>query len=221
MGLQYKKFRGEAFSSAGELLGTFGIKDPRVEYGKEKIYNYNINFSIIFPFYNNIKTFEISNVTTNDTIVSVNLTETLQYYCNGIRYNNSECHSLDLDDDGIEDYRELYGGQIQGIKWEDTDGNGEKDIGEQTLSGWQIELNGKEDIGIDVYMTTVTGEDGRYIFTDIEPGAYFITEYLKDGWYQTAPAYNNGRYYLNIVNGSFIKDQNFGNRRISNFSNID
>jgi hypothetical protein len=101
VGLQYESFRAEIFSSSGEMLDHFGIWDPRIKLGPsiEKIEN--VNFSIIFPFYENPKTFKIMNATTEETLASVDLGETLTYYCSKNGYIDPECQGLDLDNDGV------------------------------------------------------------------------------------------------------------------------
>jgi len=110
VGLQYGHFRAEAFSSTGELLGTFGIWDPRIELGAQggpgTVYHDNVDFPVIFPFYDNLKTFEVQDVTTGETLVSVDLTETLADYCASNNYEDPECQASDLDDDGLKDHED-------------------------------------------------------------------------------------------------------------------
>ena len=79
-------------------------------------------------------------------------------------------------------------GIIEGIKWEDANGNGEFDRDESTLAGWTIYLdvnqNGTLDEG---ELSAVTGEDGTYRIEEVPPGSYFIREVLQEGWQQTFP----------------------------------
>jgi len=62
-----------------------------------------VNFTVIFPFYDNIKKFEIKDVETGDTLVAVDLSETLRNHCQDNNYSGAECQSLDLDNDGPKD----------------------------------------------------------------------------------------------------------------------
>ena len=107
IGLQAARFSAEAYSSTGELLKRFGVWDPRIRLGDEAVYMDNVDFVIIFPFYDNLKTFQIRNVTTGETVVSVDLTATLQGYCVRNNYEDAECRTLDLDNNGVPDYEEV------------------------------------------------------------------------------------------------------------------
>lgn len=77
---------------------------------------------------------------------------------------------------------------INGMKYEDANGNGQFDAGEQGISGWRIFL---DDNGNDALDTgerfTYTDADGRYSFTQLAPGSYRVVEEVRAGWIQTAP----------------------------------
>jgi hypothetical protein len=101
-------------------------------------------------------------------------------------------------------------GEIHGMKWEDLNVNGKKDLSEKGLAGWKISIKGTDTItGKDVYITTTTDSNGNYHFTGLTAGTYTISEELKSGWIQTAPA--KGNYIVNIISGSNIAGQDFGN----------
>jgi len=94
IGLQAESFSAEAYSSTGELLDHFEVWDPRIRLGDfpgEAVYTDNVNFTIIFPWYDNLKTFQIRNVTTGAALVSVDLTRTLQDYCARSGYEDPDC----------------------------------------------------------------------------------------------------------------------------------
>lgn len=108
IGLQVEDFRAEAISSAGELLNEWGIWDPRIEIGAQGdgpglVYRDNVDFTLIFPFYDNLKTFVIKDVATGETLIEVDLTKTLHDYCDSVNYEDPDCQALDLDNDGIKD----------------------------------------------------------------------------------------------------------------------
>jgi len=83
----------------------------------------------------------------------------------------------------------------RGVKFEDLDGDGERDDGEPGLPGWTIHAyrdenhnhlldqaefdKGPADSG-------QTDEDGAYRF-DLDPGNYIIVEVLQAGWRQSSP----------------------------------
>jgi Thrombospondin type 3 repeat. len=121
LGLQGGAFTGTAYSSRDEVLGSFGVWDSREGFGDRLIldaeggtsrlegypvYRDDFDFPVIFPFYDNLKTFRLENSTSHELMVEVSLTSTLRDYCDSVRYNASECRSLDLDNDGIRDFED-------------------------------------------------------------------------------------------------------------------
>lgn len=90
---------------------------------------------------------------------------------------------------------------ISGYKYNDTNGNGVADEGENTLSNWTINLSGE------VSDSTVTDLDGYYEFTNLGPGEYSVEEVLLDGWKQTLAPTNP----MSAVGGQDIEDANFAN----------
>jgi len=98
-------------------------------------------------------------------------------------------------------------GSIGGIKFEDLDGNGFKDAGEEGLDGWTIELI-DADTGL-VVRSQVTEGGGSYVFGDILDGDYDIREVPQHGWVRTLPgglvhsitlAYNEDRGGIDFGN---------------------
>ncbi|RJR24374.1 DUF4215 domain-containing protein [Candidatus Microgenomates bacterium] len=72
-------------------------------------------------------------------------------------------------------------GSILGVKWEDVNGDGDRDEGEDGLSGWTIQLKQGENT-----IETTTGEGGVYSFENVISGEYEVCEVMKDGWENTA-----------------------------------
>ncbi len=62
---------------------------------------------------------------------------------------------------------------IFGLVWEDANENGVPDEGERPLPGATITLHDARGRELAV---VVTGEDGRYLFADLEPGLYIVVE---------------------------------------------
>lgn len=88
---------------------------------------------------------------------------------------------------------------IQGRKYHDENGNGQRDPGETGLDGWTIELlepstgeliatatTFSEDVNGDGSIDPET-EQGLYEFPGIVPGDYRIRDVLQPGWRRTAP----------------------------------
>ena len=84
---------------------------------------------------------------------------------------------------------ELDPGAIQGIKWNDIDGNGIQDADELGLEGWTIFLDDNENGELDTgEQFTVTDVNGEYSFANLTPGTYTVAEVQQDGWQQTYPS---------------------------------
>lgn len=99
-------------------------------------------------------------------------------------------------------------GSISGMKFNDLDGNGIKDMGEIGLAKWTITLTNQTGGTI----TTMTDASGNYSFTNLSDGNYTVGEVLKLGWMQTAPP--TGTYSVTITSGTVIADLDFGNKRL-------
>ncbi len=76
-------------------------------------------------------------------------------------------------------------GSIHGFKFEDLNGNGVYDPNtEPPLAGVQFALTGT---GFTGSLTTTTGTDGRFWFTNLLPGTYTVTETVPTGFFPTTP----------------------------------
>lgn len=100
---------------------------------------------------------------------------------------------------------------INGINFEDSDANGFRSDGEQSLSSGTVRLmqNGTE------LMSATTDEQGTYSFSDLPPGKYEVAEDPALGWNQTAP--KGGSYLVTLTDKSAYR-LDFGNFRANNFS---
>ncbi len=85
-------------------------------------------------------------------------------------------------------------GEIQGTLWNDVDANGVQDPGETGLSGWTVYLdldqNGQQDGGDP---TQTTDAAGNYIFSGLDPGAYYVGVTPPAGWNQTYPTASDAK----------------------------
>ncbi len=72
---------------------------------------------------------------------------------------------------------------VHGVVYEDANGNGERDPGEQALAGAQLHLTGP---GVDQSLTTVG--DGLYAFTNLGSGQYTLAETPPPGFGPSTPA---------------------------------
>ena len=96
-------------------------------------------------------------------------------------------------------------GTISGMKFEDKNGNGRKNDGENGLVGWTIQLKQ----GNSVVAQVTTGNDGKYSFANLGPGSYTVREVQQTGWRQTT---SNPATVI-ITSGTNDTDNNFGNQK--------
>jgi hypothetical protein len=77
-------------------------------------------------------------------------------------------------------------GSISGVKFNDLNGNGVRDVGEPGIENWLIyldqNLNGIKDPG---EATATTSSNGTFQFNSLSAGTYRVREVLQTGWQQT------------------------------------
>lgn len=95
-------------------------------------------------------------------------------------------------------------GEINGIKFENSDMDGTKDGNETLLANWTIKLSGP------ITALTITDSSGMYSFVDLTHGIYNISEVQQAGWNKTMP---NGTYTVKITSGLVASGKDFGNFR--------
>lgn len=83
--------------------------------------------------------------------------------------------------------------KIQGKKFNDKNGNGVYNGGENYLNNWTINLyqwnnDGETWVSKESFVTGNTGTQGQYKFENLELGDYKVCEVLKTNWKQTFPA---------------------------------
>jgi hypothetical protein len=73
---------------------------------------------------------------------------------------------------------------LSGTVFADFNDDGQVDFGEKGISGVQISLTGKDDLGNAVNLSQTTDSDGSYGFLNLRPGNYYLTETQPAGWLQ-------------------------------------
>ena len=105
-----------------------------------------------------------------------------------------------------------------------------KDTEETKLSGWEIQLWDEKlplveekdmgeallvgEPGNKIGTPIKTDTNGNFIFKDLEPGVYYVSEVLQSGWIQKHPV--SPAYYRVVIDesGQVVKDIAFGNQAI-------
>jgi uncharacterized surface anchored protein len=99
-------------------------------------------------------------------------------------------------------------GCLKVYKYEDKNGNGQKDYGESYLSGWDFTVSDSKGNS----QSVTTGTDGYVTICNLVPGQYTITETPKDGWTNTDPA-NGSRTKTVTVTCGNTETVKFGNQQ--------
>jgi uncharacterized surface anchored protein len=89
-------------------------------------------------------------------------------------------------------------GTINVTKYNDLNGNGQRDAGEQGVKNWLINLsysgNGT------LYQSSQTDTSGNLTFIDVPWGTYNLTEEVRNGWTRTEPVANHYIVEVNCTN---------------------
>jgi hypothetical protein len=93
---------------------------------------------------------------------------------------------------------------ISGTVFLDDDGDGTKDVGETTLSGWKIRITGAKTDSV------LSDENGNFIFSNLLGGNYTVSEDVQNGWYQTTPV-SPSTYSVTLTSGNSVSGKDFGN----------
>ena len=103
-------------------------------------------------------------------------------------------------------------GSIRGSKYNDLNGNGQRDPGEPGLADWQITL--QDDDGT-VIAIAITGANGNYEFGNVEPGTYNIDEIQRSGWRKTDPEVDGqpALWSIGLEPDGIVDGVDFGNIR--------
>ena len=67
-------------------------------------------------------------------------------------------------------------GEVSGIVFIDLDEDGDQDADEVGVPGAQLTLAGPADDGTTIELTEITANDGSYLFADVPPGTYTLTQ---------------------------------------------
>jgi hypothetical protein len=79
---------------------------------------------------------------------------------------------------GLANFDNALFGIIEGYKFYDKDMDGVRDDGEPGLGGWVIHLDGETDQGVVVDRTATTDSNGHFLFGEVQPGTYEVSEEL-------------------------------------------
>jgi parallel beta-helix repeat protein len=101
------------------------------------------------------------------------------------------------------DFAEIAPGGLQGFVWADTNNDGNVDFNEAGIVNVTVQLNGVTYTGAKVSQTTVTDNSGEYLFTNLQPGSYTLTEVTPNG-------FTDGKDSVGSLGGSETYSSNCG-----------
>ncbi len=143
-----------------------------------------------------------------------------------LTYSLAITRSGTIVDEGL-DFGNFKLGAVHGQKFEDLNGNGQRDPGEPGMNGWVIRLVNEsgvitETITMDMDMNDdgvidPETEKGWYWFEGLYLGQYFVYELEKQGWMQTypvTPSINSTAGHVLVIDHSgqvIVEGTDFGN----------
>jgi hypothetical protein len=100
---------------------------------------------------------------------------------------------------------------LSGLKYDDVNGDGDRDSGEFGLSDVSIYLDLNDNNVLDFNEPTqLTNASGFYSFVNLAPGSYVVREFVEPGFVQTQPG-GDGAYRVTLAPGQSLTNLNFGN----------
>ncbi|MCA9386113.1 hypothetical protein KC717_05690, partial [Candidatus Dojkabacteria bacterium] len=191
-GIKYYDENGDGEKDSGE---------PNLPNWRIQLYDSSFNIAISEVITNGVGEFTFSSINPG-----------LYYVCEVLQNNwsqtepstsnytspvdGSNCFAVNLGSGGYVDYLEFgnefelgiaANTEISGTKYEDEDRDGNRDSGEQRLSGWYIIVL-EQGTG-DFVSSTWTDGNGNYSIEGLPVGNYYVCEENRSGWSQTEPNY--------------------------------
>jgi len=124
---------------------------------------------------------------------------------------------------GPYDFGNYTTGKKYGTKFEDLNANGVWDAGEPGLANWLIFVDYDNDGEADAdEPQALTGANGSYALSGIEPGTWWIREVMKQdySWTQSLPGDPDYGYYETFTSGLELRNNDFGNWRPASIQGV-
>ncbi len=110
----------------------------------------------------------------------------------------------------------LVGAGLSGVVWNDIDGDGIRDDGEEGISGWRIFIDENGNGVWDEFLgepAVLSDAAGGYRFLGLVPGDYRVATVIPDVWEQTFPVSEerSAVHMVTVVAGAMSAGADFGN----------
>jgi hypothetical protein len=106
---------------------------------------------------------------------------------------------------------------VSGTVFEDFNEDGLVDFGENGIAGVAVTLTGTDDLGHTVKLALTTDRDGAYVFQNLRPGQYTVTETQPAGYRQGINSIGTAggtvaadQFFINLAKGVDGLNYNFG-----------
>ncbi|MFH0884259.1 MAG: hypothetical protein V1861_00950 [Candidatus Micrarchaeota archaeon] len=102
--VEYPFIKVKVLAADGSVADEYGILDPRLGLAEEGAITLDdVNFTLVLPFYTNMKTLELRDYESNALMGSMDLSEQIDTFCSENSYADPDCRLMDLDNDAIKD----------------------------------------------------------------------------------------------------------------------
>jgi hypothetical protein len=108
-----------------------------------------------------------------------------------------------------------FGANLSGTVYNDLNHNGIKDAGESGLQNWTVKLAA----GTTIY-TTTTDVNGSFVFNDVPPRTYTLSEVLQSGWVESQPV-PSGTFTVTLQPRQTVGGYNFGDYAVTPLTTVD
>ena len=109
-------------------------------------------------------------------LIEATAPSTEQIVTNTVNVTANENDTVPSNNTAIEPTEILATATLAGINWVDIDSDGVIDADETLLPGTNLTLTGTDDDGNAVSLNTVSDVNGAYLFEDLQPGTYTVTQ---------------------------------------------
>ncbi|MEK7263418.1 MAG: SdrD B-like domain-containing protein, partial [Bacteroidota bacterium] len=108
-------------------------------------------------------------------------------------------------------------GSISGTVFNDSNGNGQKDIGELGLQNRKIKIVGTTSDETEINDSLLSDANGFFSFDSLVDGNYTISQVAQTGWLQTIPV-SPSTYLIVFSGGTDVTEKDFGNIQLSSIN---
>jgi hypothetical protein len=114
MGMWVSDFTGLTQSAAGKEIDRFSFSDPRVSLVGEGtgpaqgVFEPDTLFTLIVPMHENVRWLHIFNGSSGEEMIAIDLGPAIRNYCNETNWVDDYCKTVDLNNNGIPDYKENW-----------------------------------------------------------------------------------------------------------------